>query len=52
MHQPNSTTAACTTDQLQTLKTWIAPVVSESPVNEITQASFTVTSGPDLGLYS
>ena len=35
----------------QDKKPWVTPVVSESPVNELTTASF-IPSGADGGFYS
>jgi hypothetical protein len=35
----------------QTKKAWVTPEVSESPVNELTLASF-AGSGADAGVYS
>lgn len=47
--EPNSSTDE--RDQQQKRKPWITPVVSESPVNELTAASFTPGS-TDAVFYS
>lgn len=39
-------------DQQSDRKTWVAPTVSDSPVNDLTSASPTVTATLDGVLYS
>ena len=47
--EPNS--SAGEREQRQDRKPWITPVVSESPVNDLTAASFLPT-GTDAAIYS